>query len=134
MQNAKDSLNSSKPYQLYSGASAWLQANTPPGERVFQTDWDDFPRLFYYNTYNTYLVGLDPTYMQLYDADLYDRWVEITRGRVSNPSAAIAAEFGSRYILTDLLHEDFIRQAEEDPGLVEVYRDEDAIVYQVVIP
>jgi hypothetical protein len=133
-QASKDSLRGSKPYQLYAGASAWLEANTSPGERVFQTDWDDFPRLFFYNTHNTYLVGLDPTYMQLYDAALYDRWVDITRGRVENPSTAIAAEFGSRYILTDLLHEDFIRRAENDPWLEEVYRDEDAIVYRVTGP
>lgn len=134
LQAAKDSLRGSKPYQLYAGASAWLEANTPPGERVFQTDWDDFPRLFFYNTHNTYLVGLDPTYMQLYDAALYDRWVDITRGRVENPSSAILNEFGARYVLTDLLHEDFIWLAEEDPGLEEVYRDEDAVVYRVTAP
>jgi hypothetical protein len=90
--------------------------------------------LFFYNTHNTYLVGLDPTYMQLYDADLYDRWVEITRGEVESPSAAITGEFGSRYVLTDLLHGEFIQRAEDDPGLVEAYRDEDSVVYQVVRP
>jgi hypothetical protein len=133
-QASRDSLGGSKPYQLYSGASAWLEANTPAGERVFQTDWDDFPRLFFYNTHNTYLVGLDPTYMQLYDADLYDRWVDITQGRVENPSSAIVVEFGSRFVLTDLQHEAFIQEAEDDPGLEEVYRDEDAIVYRVLDP
>jgi intracellular septation protein A len=131
-QASRDSLQGSKPYQLYSGASAWLEANTPPGERVFQTDWDDFPRLFFYNTQNTYLVGLDPTYMQLYNASLYDRWVDITQGRVENPSSAILAEFGARYVLSDLLHDDFIAQAGDDPNMVEVFRDEDAIVYQVI--
>ena len=133
-QASRDSLQGSKPYQLYSGASAWLAANTPPGERVFQTDWDDFPRLFFYNTHNTYLVGLDPTYMQLYDAALYDHWVDITQGRVENPGEAIASEFGSRYVLTDLQHEDFLRQAEDDPRLEEVYRDEDAVVFRVMGP
>ena len=84
---SSDSLQGSKPYQRYAAASAWLEENTPAGARVFQTDWDDFPRLFFYNTHNTYLVGLDPTYLQLYSADLYDRWVEITDGKVSQPSA-----------------------------------------------
>jgi hypothetical protein len=131
---AKESLGTSKPYQLYSNASAWLQANTSPGARVFQTDWDDFPRLFFYNTHNTYLIGLDPTYMQLYDAGLYDRWVEITRGRVVNPSTAISTEFGSGFVLTDLLHEDFIQRAEDDSGMEAVYQDEDAIIYQINSP
>lgn len=133
-QASRDSLQGSQPYQRYSGASAWLQANTPPGERVFQTDWDDFPRLFFYNTHNTYLVGLDPTYMQLYDAALYDRWVDITQGRVENLAEAIASEFGAQYILTDLQHEDFLQQAQGDPRLEEVYRDGDAVVFRVIRP
>jgi hypothetical protein len=66
-----------------------LAAKTPEGSRVFQTDWDDFPRLFYYITHNTYLIGLDPTFMALYDADLYERWVGITWGDVERSSAAI---------------------------------------------
>ena len=129
---AQSALQTSKPYRLYAGASAWLQENTAAGERVFQTDWDDFPRLFFYNHHNTYLVGLDPTYMQFYDAALYDVWVDITRGRVVNPSALIADNFGARYVHTDLLHEGFIQQAENDPRLVEVYRDAEALIYQVL--
>lgn len=130
--DSKSSLQSSKPHQLYAGASAWLEANTPAGERIFQTDWDDFPRLFFYNTHNTYLVGLDPTYMQLYDADLYAVWVDITRGRVENPSAIITENFGARYVLSDLLHDGFLNQAERDPRLAEVYRDADAVILQIM--
>lgn len=131
---AREAINDSKPYNLYAGASQWLAENTPAGSRVFQTDWDDFPRLFYYNTHNTYLIGLDPTYMQLYDPELYDLWVLITQGKVDNPSSIIAAKFGAQYVHTDLKHGNFIRKAERDPGLREVYRDDQAIVYQVIQP
>jgi len=129
---ARDAVVRSKPYNLYAGASAWLAENTPAGERVFQTDWDDFPRLFFYNTHNTYLIGLDPTYMQLYDAALYADWVAITRGEVENPSQLIAHEFGSAYVHTDLNHGSFLRIAESDPGLVEVYRDDQAVLFEVI--
>ena len=128
----QDSLRKSKPYSTYAGASTWLEDNTSVGERVFQTDWDDFPRLFYYNTHNTYLVGLDPTYLQLYDQEAYDLWVLITRGEVQQPSQFIANHFHSRYVLSDLKHGNFLRQAEQDPGLLEVYRDEQAVVFEVV--
>lgn len=131
VQAAQASMQSAKPYQRYAGASAWLEANTPAGSRVFQTDWDDFPRLFFYNTHNTYLAGLDPTYMQLYDAHLYNLWVDITRGRVTAPAQIIAATFGTRYIITDLDHTGFLRVAKADPQLREVYRDKDAAVFQV---
>jgi hypothetical protein len=132
--DARENISGSKPYTFYRGAAAWLESNTPPGRRVFQTDWDDFPRLFFYNTHNTYLVGLDPTYLQLYNAELYDEWVDITQGRVERPSRSIEARFGGQYVITDHQHGSFIDRAAVDPGLVEVYRDNEAIVYRVESP
>lgn len=134
LQAAAESIQGARPYGRYATASAWLRQNTPAGERLFQTDWDDFPRLFFYNTHNTYLVGLDPTYLQLYNADLYDRWVEITDGKIAEPSGDILARFGSRYVITDLAHKAFIARANDDPGLEKVYEDDEAVVYQVVKP
>jgi hypothetical protein len=134
MPAAGEQIDKSKPYRLYAGASAWLEQNTPAGALVFQTDWDDFPRLFFYNTHNTYLAGLDPTYMQLYDAKLYDLWVNITRGNVKQPSQVILDSFGARYVHTDLKHSNFIDVASDDPGLKEVYRDDDAVIFEVVLP
>lgn len=131
---AREAVSSSSPYTLYADASAWLEKNTPADARVFQTDWDDFPHLFFYNTHNTYLIGLDPTYMQLYDADLYSLWVKITQGKIENPSQTIADTFGSRYIHTDLKHQDFLRVAAKDPGLKEVYRDDEAVLFEVITP
>lgn len=132
MAAAQDSIRNSKPYNLYADASAWLEEHTPAGERIFQTDWDDFPRLFYYNTHNTYLVGLDPTYLQLYDQESYDLWVLITRGEIQQPSQFIANHFHSRYVHSDLKHGNFLRQARQDPGLREVYRDDQAVIFEVV--
>lgn len=128
---SQKSVNRSKPYDLYAEASAWLENNTPEGGRVFQTDWDDFPRLFFYNTHNTYLIGLDPTYMQLYNADLYDEWVKITKGKVKNPSDVIAGRFGSKYVISDLKHGRFLGRAEQDDDMIEVYRDEQAVIYKI---
>jgi len=129
---AREALDGSKPYDLYASASAWLEANTPVNSRVFQTDWDDFPRLFFYNTHNIYMIGLDPTYMQLYDSDLYDLWVNITKGDVKNPSQIISGKFDSSYVHTDLNHKDFLSVAKDDPGLKEVYRDDQAVLFEVV--
>ncbi len=130
--DAVDSIQGSKPYTLYFGATKWLMANTAPGGRIFQTDWDDFPHLFYYDTYNTYLVGLDPTYMQLYNPDLYDLWVSITDGKVYNLSEVIPKEFGAHYVITDLQHGNFIAAASDDPGMREVYRDNEAVIFEIV--
>jgi hypothetical protein len=122
----------SKAWQRYDDAAAWLEANTPLRSQVFQTDWDDFTRLFFYNTHNTYTLGLDPTYMQVYDADLYDLWRGISKGWVKTPGRTIAETFGAGYVLTDLDHESFLDEAEADPDLEEVYRDEDAAIFLVL--
>jgi len=103
-----------------------------PGSLVFQTDWDDFPRLFFYNTANLYTIGLDPTYMELQDANLYAEWVKITQGKVKHPAGAIHEHFGAEYVLSDLQHEAFIDRAKADPGLKEVYRDKYAVIFEVV--
>ena len=132
LKNAHMALADSRPFDRYKGAANWLSENTPDGSLVFQTDWDDFPRLFFYNTHNTYLIGLDPTYMQIYDQELYDLWVKITDGDVELPSQAIRDQFGAHYIHTDLAHSNFINQADADPHLRQVYRDDDAILYEVV--
>jgi hypothetical protein len=127
-----ESIQGSKPYETYADASAWLIQNTTQGERIFQTDWDDFPRLIYYNTYNTYLIGLDPTYMQLYNPELYDDWRAITRGQLDHPSRQIEGMFAARYVLSDLDHTAFIRQAKADPGMEEVYRDSFSVIFHIL--
>jgi len=129
VQNTQQSLQRSKSANLFAGASTWLKENTPEGSLIFQTDWDDFTRLFFYNTHNRYTAGLDPTYMQLHDPDLYDTWVDITKGRTENPAQLIRERFGARYIISDLKHKKFIRRATDDPHLIETYRDDNAVVF-----
>lgn len=128
---ARDTMSRTGVYQTFAGASAWLGARAQPGEIVFQTDWDDFPMLFFFNPSNRYTIGLDPTYMERYDAAMFDEWVRITRGQVERPGALIRSRYGAAYVVSDLRHEAFMRQAAGDPLLREVYRDQYAIIYAV---
>jgi hypothetical protein len=130
-QEAQQSLQDAETAQRYSQASAWLKDNTPSGARIFQTDWDDFPRLFFHNTHNTYLIGLDPTYFQLNDPILFELWVDITKGKEANPSKAIFEQFAAEYVFTDTSHDKFVDKAKDDDRLEEVYRDDEAIIYKV---
>ena len=122
----------SSPLDRYGAAASWMASHSRTGDLVFQTDWDDFPRLFFYDTTNAYVLGLDPTYLQLADELLYDDWVAITRGEVELPSRMISARFDARYVFSDLQHEAFQARAQADPGLEEVYRDRSAIIYRVL--
>ncbi len=69
--------------------------------------------------------------MQLHDAELFDLWVDITRGKVKDPSEMIRETFGASYVVTDLKHKAFLERAAADAGLTEVYRDGDAAIFEV---
>ena len=129
--DARELVADSSPADRYADATIWLHDNAPAGTMVFQTDWDDFTRLFFYNSNAVYTAGLDPTFMELEDKAFYERWVDITRGRVDQPGAAIRDEFGAAYVFSDLNHDNFMDAAEGDQLLQEVYRDDYAVVYQV---
>jgi len=129
--DARDDVRATRDINRFRGATAWLAQNTPLGARVFSTDWDDFPELFYWNTHNTYLIGLDPTYMYLYDGPLYLQWRSITRGRVPMPSASIRDQFDSGWVFSDLDHKSFLENAAADPNMQEVYRDRNSVIFAV---
>jgi hypothetical protein len=128
---ARATMSRSAPAATYAEAASWLGRNSPAGSMVFQTDWDDFPRLFFYNSANIYTIGLDPTYMERFAPDLYADWVKLTRGEVRQPGATIRSRFGAAYVLTDLRHTAFLEQAAADPHMREMYRDEFAAVFVV---
>ena len=130
--DTQDTISKATHPDYLAGASAWLIENTPEGSMVFQTDWDDFPYLYYHNTHNVYLVGLDPTYLQRYDPALWDTWVSITQGDVEHPAALIENTFDARYIISDTRHRDFARAADADPRLRMVYRDDNSYVWEVL--
>jgi hypothetical protein len=120
-----------RPPEYLAGAAAWLRDHTPAGTMVFQTDWDDFTRLFYYNTRSVYLVGLDPTYLQIADSKLWNEWVAITQGKVKNLSQIIPSRFGAAYIVSDKQHDQFIERARQDMNLQLVYQDRYNYVWHI---
>lgn len=119
-------------FNTFVGASAWLRENTPPGALVFQTEWGNFPRLFFYNTHNTYLVGLDPILLELADQALWDEWIAIINGQVEQPAAVIHDVFGASYVISDRQRGAFVAQAQDDPNMRLVYRDEDNLVWEII--
>ena len=115
----------------YRGGAEWLAAHSQPGEVVFTTDWDDFAELFFYNQKNTYLVGLDPTFMLLHDRTLFYEWDQIANGRLGLAAPVIARDFRSRFVFTDHAHEAFIKLADRDPAYSRAYLDQDCAIYEI---
>jgi len=115
----------------YRGAAEWIAQNTPPGSKIFNTDWDDFPMLFYYSPGNTYVAGLDPTYLYDRDPELWKLYANITLGDESDPAPLIRDRFGAEYVFTDNEHLDFMQIAEDSGDFEKVYTDEFTTVLRV---
>lgn len=131
-QRARSDLAAEPPPTQLAGAAHWLAANTPPGTLVFQSDWDDFPRLFFHNSRNVYTVGLDPTYLQRADRARYLLWVDLSQGRGLDVSAAIREQFGADFAVSDLRHEAFLQRADDDPQMIELYRDAESVIFAIL--
>ncbi len=122
----------SEPHNFYRAGANWLRANIPHGEIVFNTDWDDFPRLFYFDDTHYYVSGLDPNYLYERDPQLSRLYDRITTGKEDNPGPLIRTRFDARYVFTDNNHHDFFAVARES-GLFEiVYEDEDCTIMRIL--
>ena len=104
----REDVKSEQDPEAYRGCSEWLNQNTDNNSIVFNADWDDFPMLFYYNTHNRYVAGLDPTYLYDRDHELWKLYAAITLGENYNPGPAIRDRFGADYVFVDNEHSGFV--------------------------
>ncbi len=71
------------PYR-FEAAAEWLEAHSAPGEIVFHSHWDLFPDLFFWNTKNRYIGGMDPIFQYAYDPALYWKAHHLWTGKFSS--------------------------------------------------
>jgi hypothetical protein len=130
----------------YRGGVDWMNKNLKKGELIFNTDWDDFPKLFFYGPDFAYVSGLDPTYLLDKNQKLSELHAKLTIAKdlsddeVSNLGATIRDNFCAgegearhcaRYVFTDREHEDFYNDA-LDSGWFDVsYEDADCAVLHI---
>jgi hypothetical protein len=126
-------IRESDPRDYYAKGAAWMRANIPPGERVFNTDWDDFPRLFFFDPTHVYVSGLDPTYLLDKDRGLSELYVNITTGDNEDPGPLIRDRFGARWVFSDNTrdHDGFYDNATRSGWFDIVYEDSDCRVLHI---
>ncbi|MCA1632672.1 MAG: hypothetical protein LC802_02880 [Acidobacteria bacterium] len=132
--------------ELYRGGMEWLGKNTAKGDLIFNTDWDDFPKLFFYNPDLAYVSGLDPTYLLDKDKRLSDLYAkvsissELSEQEVAEMGALIRDNFCTgdgearrcaRYAFTDHEHKDFVNNALDSGWFDLAYEDADCTILRV---
>ncbi len=129
---ARQNVKSEADPFAYRGASEWITANVPSGSIIFNTDWDDFPMLYYYNPDYAYVAGLDPTYLYDKEKELWQLYADITLGKRTDAASVIRERFGAEYVFTDNYHQDFLNVAERSRYFSTVYKDNATTVLRVL--
>ncbi len=134
-----ETIRNNEANDKYSRAMTWATGkdadgrdNIPAGERIFNTNWDDFPKLFFYNTKHAYAYGLDPNYLYSENPELYKLLIDITQGKTDNPALLIREKFGATYVFADAKENEemFAKSLESGWGEI-VYEDDEARIMKI---
>jgi len=126
----EDVKSETDPY-TYRGASEWIATNVSAGSMIFNTNWDAFPALFYYNPNYAYVSGLDPTYLYNRDRQLWEVYESINNSEEENGAQVIKERFGADYVVTGNGDSDFLTNAKDDESFEVVFEDRGAVVLRV---
>ena len=117
----------------YYRAMRWVQDHVPIGARIYNVNWTDFPKLFFYDTSHTYVAGLDPTYLLDQDAELARLYGRINAGQEPDSAAIIRDHFGASYVMLGNLG--VVRAVYpavlKTKGFVKIYEDNEAIILKI---
>jgi len=134
-----DNIQSNEPGDKYKLAMEWATGldetgadNIPKGEIIFNCTWDDFPKLFFYDTKHRYVYGLDPNYLYSQNPELYKLLKDLTEGKVDDPAPMIRDKFGANYIFADAKENTEMIAKALDSGWAEmIYEDADARLLKI---
>ncbi len=113
----------------------FIAKKVPPGDTVFTCEWDSFPYLFHYAPGPNYLVGMDPTFMQVEDPELYDQWIRICINKAGelDPYSFIEDKLDAKWALVEKRPDDmeFIGVLEKDSRFRKVYEGSDGVLFHL---
>lgn len=116
----------------YKAATDWAKANIPAGERIFNANWDDFPKLFFFDTTHSYVYGLDPNYLYSENPDIYKLVGDITSGKTEDAAPVIREKLGARFVFADVKeNEDMFAKLLESGWAEIVFEDTEAKILKI---
>ncbi len=121
------------PADQYAAGAEWLRVNVPAGETVLNVNWDDFPKLFYYDSTRPYVSGLDPMYLADANPELALQYDQISAGHLENLGKTLPARFGAHYVFAGRpLPATFLVRARMTGQLEIVYQDSQCVILKAV--
>jgi hypothetical protein len=124
-------LRDDAPPSKFKRGADWMLQNIPEGERIFNTGWDDFPKLFFLDQKHSYVAGLDPTYLFTKNPELSKLFDEITTGKTDDPAPIIRERFGARFIFSRDGNDDFYAKIMESGWAEKVYDDDECYILKI---
>jgi hypothetical protein len=116
----------------YQRAMDWAIENIPEDERIYNCNWDNFPKMFFYDTKHSYVWGLDPNYLYSENPELYKLTEQINSGKIDDPAPIIREKFGARFIFSEAKDNvDFIANCLKSGWCETVYEDDEAIILKI---
>ena len=125
-----------KTFDSYRKIFSVISSRANPGDRVFHSDWDEFPLLFAADDRLRYISGLDPTFLYEASSTLSDQVRDLTLGIATTTAWNVIVErTGSRFVfVTTRRHPDFDAALRADARFKELARDEATAAYEVRSP
>jgi hypothetical protein len=117
------------PDSVYSDAFSAISSRATPNDRVFHSDWDEFPILWSLDERLKYVAGLDPTFLYEASSTLSDEYREVTWGQTTTTPAQVWSfvhdRINARFLFIDKRdHEKLYTVVNNDPRY-ELLRDTD---------
>ncbi len=113
--------------------SAVIKNNSEKDEIIFNTEWDDFPALFYHNTNNYYITGLDPTFMWLKNQEDYKKWDAIISNKLSGEEIKkeLINTFKSRLIILETDRKELLLKLSEGPEFEKLFQSARFAIFKI---
>lgn len=115
---------------------AAVSARANPGDRVFHSDWDEFPILFNIDDRLRYVAGLDPTFLYEASSTLSDAYRDVTWGFASATKDQawdlIRGRMDARFVFVDKRdHAPFLDLIKSDERYIPLIETDDAAAFEV---
>jgi hypothetical protein len=125
--------SSAKPFTRFERSMEVVSQELQPGERLFHSDWGQFPLLWNQSDALRYVAGLDPVFLLQASSTLSDAYTDLTLGKNTTTAfEVISGLFDSRMVLVERKPgqklEEILRN---DARFQQVYADEEAAIFRL---